>query len=251
MSPEMNPQNAANSLWSCATLGVSDPGVLRPILDAALRMSPEMNPQGVANSLWSCVAMSLSDSSVLQRNTLQPLLEAVKREAPNMNEEGVNQCLQASAAGIALDKATLDVCKRKLRPQAADPTTSQLQMRAGSALKRLGFPVEYERPILEGLQMVDIVITLANGDCVAFEADGPRHFMQSPLSSSESRTLGPRTTATILRDHILKQPAAGFKGKLGIVTFRELDACRSESEEDAVLTKELARLGISPPGAAS
>jgi len=251
MSPKMNPQQAANSLWSCATLGVYDPGVLRPILDAAVRVSPEMNSQGAANSLWSCAALSLSDSRVLQPTILQPLLEAVKREAPNMKEEDVNQCLQASVAGIPLDKATLDVCKRKFRPQAADPTTSHLQKRAGRALKRLGFPVEYERPILEGLQMVDIVITLANGDCVAFEADGPRHFMQSPLSSSESRTLGPRTTATILRDHILKQPAAGFKGKLGIVTFRELDACRSESEEDAVLTKELARLGISPPGAAS
>jgi hypothetical protein len=47
------------------------------------------------------------------------------------------------------------------------------------------------------------------------------------------------------------QPAAGFKGKLGIVNYFEFQACKGKAEEDALLTKELKRLGISLPGAAS
>jgi hypothetical protein len=90
-----------------------------------------------------------------------------------MNVEDVNQCLQASAAGISLDKATVDICKRKFRPRAADSTISRLQKQAGDALKRLGFNVAYEMPIHDGLLMVDVVITLASGDRVAFEVDGP------------------------------------------------------------------------------
>ena len=51
VAQSFNAQNAANSLWALATLGVSDAGVVTALAHAAVRAAPSFNAQGATNSL--------------------------------------------------------------------------------------------------------------------------------------------------------------------------------------------------------
>jgi hypothetical protein len=50
---DFNPQDAANSIWAVATLGVTDPHVISSLSQACVARVRNFNPQNAANSIWA------------------------------------------------------------------------------------------------------------------------------------------------------------------------------------------------------
>jgi hypothetical protein len=90
-APSFNAQEAANSLWAVAKLGLADMAVVGPLSKAAVRLAPEMNAQGAANSLHAVAKLGLADVAIVG-----PLSKAAARLAPEMNAQNAANSLWAS-----------------------------------------------------------------------------------------------------------------------------------------------------------
>ena len=83
----------------------------------------------------------------------------------------------------------LNMCPSSLHQRVQ----SQLQHKVERALRRLGYTVESEKPILSGLKRLDLVVTLKTGINVGIEVDGPSHFFgavtdaTAPILSANTR----------------------------------------------------------------
>jgi hypothetical protein len=100
VGPSMNAQDAANTAWSFATLGLM-PGVeLRAVLEAAVvRVGPDMVPQAVANTAWSFATLGLM-SGAEARAALEG---AVVRVGPGMTAQNVaNTAWSFATLGLML-----------------------------------------------------------------------------------------------------------------------------------------------------
>ena len=235
VAPSFNAQDAANSLWAVATLGVSDAAVVGPLACAAVRVAPSFNAQDAANSLWAVATLGVSDGGVVG-----PLACAAVRVAPSFNLLHVQQALQAHCAvpGGCLDAAALGELRARFK---SEPTTSSAsQRRVAAALTRLGYSPLEEAPLLDGLLTIDMRLERLGGGCpIAVEFDGPSHFLHPlapvPATGAASLTLN---GATLLRNRLVA--SAGLA--LVCVPYSEWNEAEraGAAAEDAYLTRRLA-----------
>jgi hypothetical protein len=61
---DFNEQDAANSLWAIATLGVADPHVISSLSDACVDKVRNFNPQETSNALWSAAVLNIKDKVI-------------------------------------------------------------------------------------------------------------------------------------------------------------------------------------------
>lgn len=59
-----NAQNAANAVWSLATLNIRDSDVVIPIARSCLQHTSEFTAQGATNCLWSLATLGINDTSI-------------------------------------------------------------------------------------------------------------------------------------------------------------------------------------------
>ena len=52
-------QNASNSIWAAATMGVDDPRVVNGLVRACLDRVRDFNPQNAANSIWAIASLGV------------------------------------------------------------------------------------------------------------------------------------------------------------------------------------------------
>ena len=63
MSRDFNAQEAANSLWAAATLGIRDDAIVGALAAACVAQSRTFIAQDAANSLWAAAAIGMRDES--------------------------------------------------------------------------------------------------------------------------------------------------------------------------------------------
>jgi hypothetical protein len=193
--------------------------------------------------LWAAATLGLSDASVIR-----PLADAADLVVSSLSCINAKAFLQAYFAGLELHDSTSTRCWRILSDSPTPPTvTSQLQQDVASTLRSMGYGVQLEVPVLQGLLTTDIVATSAAGVRAAVEVDGPTHYLRAPLSASavvdadastaaNAAPMGPPTGATRLRNRLLATAAAGFSGRVAVVSFYAWDACRSQEERRRLLS---------------
>jgi hypothetical protein len=240
----MNAQDAANSLWAVATMGVSDEAIIAPLVHACVERTRNMNAQGAANSLWALAVLGVLDEVVVE-----PLAIAVSRLSARFSVANAQQVLQAHFGGVAVDAATQARCWALVRAHPELMCTTDGQRAVAAALARLGLATLLEVPALDGLLSVDIVARVP-GDAacraIAVEFDGPRHFLRAPLATPlglPAPVCGPPDARTRLRDRLLRRSGA-FAG-LVVVTYLEWDTCGDErSRQEAFVADKLRREGL-------
>jgi hypothetical protein len=58
---DFNSQEAANSIWAIATLGITDPHVISSLCEACVARVRDFNPQDASNALWSAAVLNITD----------------------------------------------------------------------------------------------------------------------------------------------------------------------------------------------
>ncbi len=170
--------------------------------------------------------LGISDAAIIT-----PLALAAVRLASSFNAKDANSMLLAHAAGVSLDPQTLAHCWAVYKANPGPPpTTSAFQRDIGAALRALGYTVEQEVPLLEGLMTADIVATAPSGQRILVEADGPSHFLRILASPG---TPGPPTGPTLLRTRVQRKC---FEGPILQVPYHEWDALKDKPARQAYLT---------------
>jgi hypothetical protein len=245
---DFNAQNAAISLWACATLGLTDASVVAPLAHACVDRVRNFNAQEAAISLWACAMLGLTDASVVE-----PLSSQVSRCVATLTGENARQVLQAHFCGLAVEHATLSSCWALVRARPERPKISAGQRAVAASLERLGLSTELEAEVLWGFLSIDIAATEpANGAVAAavgrrsfaVEFDGPQHFSRvlsaAGAGGEAAFARGPPTAATALRNRLIRRHG-GFAG-LVVVPFFEWGACAGEpAREDAYVAGLLRR----------
>jgi len=67
---DLNPQNAANSIWAVATLSVTDQQVISSLSQACADRVRDFNPQAAANSIWAVATLGVTDPHVISSLSL-------------------------------------------------------------------------------------------------------------------------------------------------------------------------------------
>jgi very-short-patch-repair endonuclease len=126
VSPSMNSQGLANTVWALATLRWQ-PGELemRPALArAAVRVAPSMKAQEVANTLWALATLCWQAGEAAMRSALEG---AAMRVAPSMKAQHIANTLWALATLGWKPSAALSMCLKDLVvPLFADGRGSRL-----------------------------------------------------------------------------------------------------------------------------
>ncbi len=228
LAPTFNAQGTANTLWALAALGVSDAGLTRPLAEAAVRLAPTFNAQEAANTLWAAASLGLREASLVAS-----FITAVARHSHGFALDAASSVLQAHYAGLSVGAGCLADCWRVLRAAPRPPTASHLQTEVATVLRSMGLCVELEVPILEGLRCIDIVVTAPSGNRVAVEVDGPSHFFELPQLGAAPRW---QPRPTLLRD--CHTAAAGYTAR-ATIPFFAWNLCKSVEEQRQFLEKEL------------
>jgi len=241
LSRSFDAQNAANSLWAAATLGVRDEAVIGPLAGACVSLSRSFNAQDAAKSLWAAAVFDIRDEPFF-RAVVAPLRGAA------FSLEHAQQLLYVDAASRAwlpspalFSSAELDAFRARVGSGAT--ITSRSQRAVAASLARLGFAVEEEARVLDGLHAVDALVRLPGGARVAVEFDGPAHFLRFIESAAARRAPEPGG-ATRLRDRLLRASGLGVVA----VPYFEWDALRDDAARDAYVAARLARATPAPVG---
>jgi hypothetical protein len=232
---DMNPQNACNSLWSIATLKVSDDRVIAALSQACVDRVKEMNAQESSNTLWSAAVLNITDTAITH-----PLTSTVSDRFKLITQfEAAQQCLQAHYSGLALTEDVVKHCHAILLAHPEPASTSNQQLNVSSALTRLGYSPRMEVPIFDGVVTTDIVIEMnksgvAGGrERVSIEFDGPSHYLR-PAFGSKDR-IGPMDCQTHLRNTLLKK--SGLFEKLITIPFYEWNEVQFDNEKEELYLK--------------
>jgi hypothetical protein len=239
MSSGFNAQNAANSLWAAATLGLRDDAVIEPLAGACVSLSRSFNAQDAANSLWAAAVLDIRDEAFC-RAAAAPLRGAAS------SSEDAQQLLYVDAASRAwlpspplFSSSELDAFRS--RAGLGSSTSSRSQHAVAASLARLGFAAEEEARVLDGLHAVDALVRLPSGARVAVEFDGPSHFLRF-LEPAAARRAPEPNGATRLRDRLLR--ASGLT--VVAIPYFEWDPLRSDAVRDAYVAARLARAATAP-----
>jgi hypothetical protein len=234
-APSFMPQEAANSLWAVATLGIREDAVVGPLAAACVAQSRSFNAQNAANSLWAAATLGLRDEAFYRA------LVGSARTA-TLNDEGAQQLLYVHAATRSwlapplFSPELLGSFRARILQRGS--TASQSQRDVAASLSRLGFSVELEARVLDGLHAVDVLVHLPGGALVAVEFDGPTHFLRSTADKPPSRT-PVLNGATLFRDRLLREGGFGVVA----VPFFEWAALVGDAERDDYLSGRVAAAG--------
>ena len=230
-----NAQNASNCLWAAATLGVRDEAIVGPLVVAACRLAQSFNAQDAANSLWAVAALGLRDE-----NVVRALVNSL-RNAVSLNVKECQQLLYVHAATqtwlpapLLFPREQLDLFRTLSNPTGSS-IVSRSQRDVAASISRLGFVIEQEVLVLDGLHAVDVLVHFSDRKSVAVEFDGQSHYLRWIEISSSSRIPEPNG-ATLFRDRLLRE--AG----LAVVTipYFEWSALSDNVARDAYISSRLA-----------
>jgi hypothetical protein len=65
MSEGFQAQEAANSIWAVATMGVDDSRIVNGLARACVARVRDFNPQDAANSIWAVATLGVTDKHVI------------------------------------------------------------------------------------------------------------------------------------------------------------------------------------------
>jgi hypothetical protein len=173
--------------------------------------------------------LGISDAAIIT-----PLAQAAVRLASSFNAHQAHSTLMAHAAGVTLDPQTLMRCGAvyKANPHLP-PIISSFQREVGTALHAMGYTVEQEVQLLEGLMAADIVATAPSGQRILVEADGPSHFLRILASPG---TPGLPTGSTVLRTRVQQKC---FEGPILQVPYHEWGALKDKPARQAYLAAHI------------
>lgn len=112
---------------------------------------------------------------------------------------------------------------------------SRSQRDVAASFSRVGFEIEQEALVLDGLHAVDILVHLPSGALIAVEFDGPTHFLRWIQTSSAGRMPEPNG-ATCFRNRLLRD--AGLA--VVVIPYFEWDALIDDAARDAYISLRLA-----------
>jgi hypothetical protein len=190
------------------------------------------NAQDAANSLWAAATLGLRDESFFRVLVSHVL-------GFSLSEENSQQLLYVHSATRLWLSAPLLFSSEHLETLRARSTpersiVSQSQRDVAASLSRLGFSVEMEARVLDGLHAVDALVHLPGGSLVAVEFDGPTHFLRRIHSATGGHTFSPNG-ATLFRDRLLRE--AGFD--VIAVPFFEWYELVDDASRDAYISTRL------------
>ena len=234
MSRDFNAQGAANSLWAAATLGVRDDAIIGPLVAACVTQSRTFNAQGAANSLWAAAALGVRNEAAFRA------LVVFIRSDVSLNVEECQQFLYVHAATHTWLPAPLLFSPELLdsfraRVISTPSIISRSQRDVAASFSRVGFVIEQEALVLDGLHAVDILVHLPGGARIAVEFDGPTHFLRWIQTSSAGRMPEPNG-ATCFRNRLLRD--AGLV--VVAIPYFEWDALIDDAARDAYISLRLA-----------
>jgi hypothetical protein len=245
-------QEAANTVMAAASLSLDDARVLDRLFAAVGRVRNTLTVQAGCNVLWAAAALqwlSLEERRVLARR--------VPTAATGMQPLEAAQLLQAHYASLVdlggglLDDAALRPCLSVLKGDVGAETQKVPadQRRMSARLRRLGYVVEEEAPLLHGIYRADALLTLPDGRRVAVEYDGRQHFVEP--TDHTGRVTDPTTDVTVprytaetrLRDRLLTSAAGGCAAVVSVPWFEWLGLRGDAAAEDGYLRQRLAAMG--------
>ena len=235
---EFNSQNAANSLWAVATLGVTDAHVISSLSDACVQRVKDLNPQNLSNALWSAAVLNIADSAITY-----PLTAAVSERFKTITRfEHAQQCLQAHYSGLTLSDEAVKHFHAILMAHPEPTSISNNQLAVSATLTRLGYSPRLEVPVFNGLVTTDLVIEMPCSDSsgrlikVCIEFDGPKHYLRPAMGSSDQ--VGSIDGKTQLRNALLKR--SGEFEMLITIPYYEWDEIQHNNvKEEEYMKKKL------------
>jgi hypothetical protein len=139
-------------------------------------------------------------------------------------------------APLLFSAEQLDVFRTGISPGLC--TISHSHREVAASFSRLGFSVELEASVLDGLHAVDVLVHLSSGSLVAVEFDGPTHFLRRihpDVAEDTARTRLAPNGATLFRNCLLHE--AGYD--VIVVPFYEWDALVNDAARDAYILTRL------------
>ena len=115
---------------------------------------------------------------------------------------------------------------------SAPGRVSQSQRDVASSLTRLGYAIELEARVLDGLHDVDVLAHVPGGTAVAVEFDGPTHFLRWIEPGAAGRRPEPNG-ATLFRDRLLREAGHAVVS----IPYFEWDALQDDDARDAYIKK--------------
>lgn len=103
---------------------------------------------------------------------------------------------------------------------------------------KIGYSIEYEVKLCEGLLDLDIVATSTSGTRLAIEVDGPMHFLSNIRDSKSQYIRGPPNGNTLIRNRILNKQRLkqeGFSGSLIFIPCYEWPESTGENSQISYL----------------
>ena len=235
---DFNPQEAANSIWAIATLGITDPHVISSLSEACVARVRDFNPQAASNALWSAAVLNITDKDITYS-----LTAAVSERFNTITRvDDAQQCLQAHYSGLTLTDEAVKHFHAILLAYPEPTSTSNQQLAVSSTLTRLGYSPRLEVPIFNGLVTTDLVIEMPCSDGsgrlikVSIEFDGPTHYLRPAMGSRD--LVGPIDGKTRLRNALLKR--SGEFEMLITIPYYEWDEIQHNNvKEEEYMKKKL------------
>ena len=149
------PGAAVGALSAAAALGASPSAAARPIAEAVARAAQLLTPAQLSKAMIAIASLGLCEEAIAA-----PLADAACRAAPQFSREEAHSVLQAHFAGAPVASAGLAACWATFRKGAPPPPSiSKAQAEVAAALRGMGWEVEVNAPILEGLRVLDLLAT--------------------------------------------------------------------------------------------
>jgi hypothetical protein len=227
---DFNPQEAANSIWAIATLGITDPHVISSLCEACVARVRDFNPQDASNALWSAAVLNITDKDITYS-----LTAAVSERFKTINRvDDAQQCLQAHYSGLTLSDEAVKHLHAILLAYPEPTSTSNQQLAVSATLTRLGYSPRLEFPVFNGLVTTDLVIEMPSSDGsgrlikVSIEFDGPTHYLRPAMGSRD--LVGPIDARTRIRNALLKR--SGEFEMLITIPYFEWDEVEGKREKE-------------------
>ena len=239
---DFNPQEAANSIWAVATLGITDTHVIAALSQACVARVSDFNTQSASNALSSAAVLNITDKAITN-----PLTEAVSERFKTITRiDYARQCLQAYYSGLTLSDETVKHFHANPLAHPQPTSTSNSQLAVSAALTRLGYSPILEVPIFNGVVTTDLVIEMLSSDVsgrlikVSIEFGGPMHYLRPPMGSRD--LVGPIDARTRIRNSLLKR--SGEFEMLITIPYYEWDEVEGKREKEEEYLKRKLSDGV-------
>jgi predicted lipoprotein len=101
MSEGFQAQEAANSIWAVATMGVDDSRIVNGLARACVARVRDFNPQDAANSIWAVATLGVTDKHVIS-SLSKACVARVKDFNPRTNQGTITFALHIRLESIKI-----------------------------------------------------------------------------------------------------------------------------------------------------